>query len=564
MNGRDSTEPRTPPPRTIGAGEADVIIVGAGPVGMTLGMDLADRGVHVVVVETRARREPPSVKCNHISARTMETFRRLGVADALRDTRGLPFDHPNDVAFRTAMVAEYELARIVIPCRRDRLTATGGPDTWWPTPEPPHRLNQIDMEPVLFDHLERRRRVTILNRTRVESIEEDDQGIDAVATDLETGDRKRLRARFLIGCDGARSLVRKHIGAAFEGTPRLYDVQSTFIRAPTLRGLLRHDPAWMTIANNPRRCGSVLAIDGQETWLVHNSLLPGETYASVDRDRAIRDILGVGSDFDYEVIAHEDWTARRLVADRFRKGRVFICGDAAQLWVPMAGYGMNAGIASAMDLSWMLAAHLHGWAGPAILDAYEAERRPISDQVSRFAMDHAFRVMADRKHVPAEIEQPGSPGEEVRAAAGKALYELNVQQFCCGGLNFGYYYDRSPIIVYDGEAPPDYSMYDFTPSTAPGCRLPHFTLSDGRSLYDALGADFTLIRMDRDVVADGVLKAASERGVPITLLDLDQSAAPAEYRHPLLLVRPDRHIAWRGHHLPGDPEKIVKLVSAGD
>ena len=126
----------------------DVLIVGAGPVGLTLAMDLASRGVQVVVVELRAYAEPPNVKCNHVSARSMEQFRRLGVAAKLRDA-GLPADYPNDVAFRTS-VTGIELTRIPIPCRRDRYRETEGPDAWWPTPEPPHRINQLFLEPILL------------------------------------------------------------------------------------------------------------------------------------------------------------------------------------------------------------------------------------------------------------------------------------------------------------------------------------------------------------------------------------------------------------------------------
>ena len=139
----------------------------------------------------------------------------------------------------------------------------------------------------------------------------------------------------------------------------------------------------------------MFAVDGRETWLIHNYLRPDETdFAAVDRDRCIRLILGVGPDFEYEILGQEDWIGRRMLADRFRDRRVFICGDAAHIWVPFAGYGMNAGIADAMDLSWMLAGVLHGWAAPAILDAFEAERRPITEQVSHYAMNTALAIDA--------------------------------------------------------------------------------------------------------------------------------------------------------------------------
>src|SRR5690606_22153422 len=146
----------------------------------------------------------------------------------------------------------------------------------------------------------------------------------------------------------------------------------------------------------------------------------------------------------------------------------------AHLWVPYAGYGMNAGIADALNLSWLLAARLHGWGDEAILDAYEAERLPITEQVSRFAMDHAHKMMKARRAVPSGIEEPGPQGHALREVVGREAYALNVQQFCCAGLNFGYFYTGSPIIVEDGKAPPGYTMDGYTPATVPGCRVPHF------------------------------------------------------------------------------------------
>src|SRR3954469_8528328 len=447
-----------------------VLVVGAGPVGLTLAMDLAHRGISVAVVETRFAGEPPSVKCNHVSSGSVEIFRRLGLAQKLRDA-GLPADYPNDCSYRTTATG-IELSRILIPCRRDRYTATSGPDTGWPTAEPPHRINQIYMEPVLFEHAAAIDGLQILNRTAFEDFSEGNDGVVATVRNLDTGTTSQIHADFIVGCDGARSLVRKAIDANLQGTPIIQRVQSTYIHAANLPARM-DQPAWMTLSLNPRRCGTVVAIDGREKWLIHNHLnREDETFESVDRDASIRAILGVGPDFEYEVLSKEDWVGRRLVADRFRKGRAFICGDAAHLWMPYAGYGMNAGIADAVDLCWQLAARLNGWASAAILDAYEAERQPITDQVSRFAMDHAMKMMAQRGGVSTEIEDDTPRGHAARAALARAAYDLNVQQYCCAGLNFGYYYDASPIIAYDGAEQPGFTMADFTPSSTPGCRLP--------------------------------------------------------------------------------------------
>ena len=544
--------------------DCDVLIIGAGPVGLTLAIDLAWRAIDVTVVETRPRAAPPEPKCNHVAARTMEIFRRLGLAEKVRNA-GLPADYPHDISYRTSFTGQ-ELTRIKIPCRRDRFTATDAADGNWPTPEPPHRINQIFLEPILFEHAAAQPRIRIVNRTSAEDVVVEQNSASVTLRDLDTGAIRRMECRFLVGCDGARSVVRKAIGAELSGDAVIQQVQSTFIRAPGLIDRQQHANAWGTGAINPRRSGMVYAIDGSERWLVHNYMKPGETdFDAVDRDAAIRTILGVGADFNYEIISKEDWFGRRLIANKFRAGSAFIAGDAAHIWVPYAGYGMNAGIADAMNLSWLLAAHLNGWAPLAILDAYEAERWPITSQVSRFAMSHAEAEIRCRGAVPQEIEEAGPRGERARQDVGRLAYEINVRQYACAGLNFGTYYDRSPIIAYDGSEHPPYTMDSYTPSTVPGCRTPHLRCEDGRSLYDAMGPEFTLIRLDPALDVAALETAARSKAVPLKVIDVERrEACPgACYDVGLVLSRPDQHVAWRGNRLPDDAAGLIDRVRGG-
>ncbi|MBT3536299.1 MAG: FAD-dependent oxidoreductase [Rhodospirillaceae bacterium] len=539
-----------------------VLIVGAGPVGLTLAMDLAWRGIDVVVAETRARGEPPPPKCNHVAARSMEIFRRLGVAGKLRNA-GLPPDYPNDISYRTSYTGR-ELTRIPIPCRRDRYDSREGPDTGWPTPEPAHRINQIFLEPILFDHAAQMGRITILTRTAVTAMAQDDDQVTATMENLDNGAITHIDCQYLIGCDGGSSIIRKSIGAKLEGDAVISRNQSSYIRAPGLAKLQTETPAWATFSLNPRRSGNVYAIDGVERFIIHNYLRPGETdFDAIDRDWGIRTILGVDDSFEYEILAKEDWIGRRLVADKFRDRRAFICGDAAHIWVPYGGYGMNAGIADAMNLSWVMAAHLNGWAPAAILDAYEAERLPITEQVSHFVMNHAHAMASQRGGVPDNIEDDGPDGDAARAQLGQQAYDLNVQQYCAAGLNFGYYYDQSPIIDHAaarGDTAPGYTMAEYSPSTVPGCRLPHLWLGDrkwGRSLYDALGPEYTLLRSDPNMDAAPLLNAAAAQGLPLALLDLPTGT----YDHALVIARPDQHVAWRGGGVPDDPDGLINILN---
>lgn len=538
------------------ARDAEVIVVGAGPVGITLALDLASRGVEVLVLERRAADDRTSVKTNHISARSMETFRRLGLADAIRAV-GLPEDHPHDCAYRTTLIG-HELGRTPLASTAaKRARADSGADAAWPTPEPPHRVNQTFVEPILHAAVEAAKGIRILYRVEVSDVRQDGGSASVLARDLGSGLRREFRARFVVGCDGPGSAVRRRIGAHLEGPPMTGRMLSTLIRSPELMERMPHPPAWSVSVFNPRRHGAMITIDGREQFLLHSPLLPDEDYAEVDRGRVLCELIGA-DDVDYEILSIEDFTGRGLVASTYRVGRVFLAGDAAHLWLPFAGYGMNAGIADAVDLAWLLAAHLQGWAPQAILDAYEAERRPVTVQVSHHTMGLFPKVTALAAGVPAEIEDDSAAGEAARAEFGERAISLNTPQYAAAGLNFGYFYDGSPIISYDGEPPPPYTMGDFKASTVPGCRVPHLWLDDGRSLLDAIGPAYTLIRAEPAVDVTPIRLAAERAGVPLELVDLGEASG---YDHPLVIARADHHVAWRGRQAPEDPATLFARLT---
>lgn len=538
---------------------ADLVIIGAGPVGMSCAMAAALRGLSVVVVERRKAGEAPSAKCNTVAARTMELFRTFGIADAVR-AAGLPDAYPTDSIYCTSITG-YELARLRMPSRAER-GGTGFLDDGWPTPEPMVRVSQIYLEPIMFERMRTLPGVTVLNETEFASFEQNDTGVVVHAHAPSVGDI-RIEAHYMIGCDGGRSAIRKAIGAELVGDAEIGRTRTTLVRAPKLLSLFgERRPAWMSWVASHKVRGTVIAIDGRETWLLHRSMPNREMpYEALDFDRSIRDLLGVDDSFTYEVLHHEDWTGRRLVADRFRDRRVFIAGDAAHIWVPFAGYGMNAGIADGANLVWHLSAVIKQSAPPSRLDAYEAERHPITEQVSRLAMDSVMQNMQAMGGVlpPPVLTEATPEGEGLRKLIGERLYAMNVAQMSPAGLNFGYYYDRSPLIAYDGEAPPAYSMGDFTSSTAPGCRLPHVYVA-GTSIYDRLGPDYTLLRFNRDAKADALLAAAKRAGVPLKLIDAPKPPEPV-FRHDLLMVRTDQHIAWRGNSAPADADALMSRLS---
>jgi len=532
----------------MAAPDVDVAVIGYGPVGAMLANLLGMSGLSVVVLEREASvyHLPRAVSAD---GEALRLFQTIGLADELlpRLNTSRNIRHVN---------AQGQLLLL--------LTRAGiGPEGW----NNAYRFYQPELESILRAGVARFPQVDVRLRADAFALDEHADHVCVRFENLASGALDAVTARYVIGCDGARSIVRKAIGAELAGDAVVQRVQSTYIRAPSLIGLQRHERAWGTGSINPRRSGMVYAIDGRERWLLHNYMKPGEgDFDEVDRDASLRTILGVEADFKYEIISNEDWYGRRLIANRFRDRCAFIAGDAAHIWVPYAGYGMNAGIADAMNLSWLLAAHLNGWAPPAILDAYEAERWPITSQVSRFAMSHAEAEIRRRGSVPGDIEQAGPEGERARHEVGRLTYEINVQQYACAGLNFGTYYDQSPIIAYDGAAHPAYTMNSYTPSTVPGCRTPHLWCKDGRSLYDAMGPEFTLLRFDPATDVAALDAAARLRGLPLKVLDVERpdsaiSDGSAIYDgDKLVLSRPDQHVAWRSNKLPADSLAMIDRV----
>lgn len=542
--------------------QAPIVIAGAGPVGMSAAIFAAMYGVRVIVVEPRKAGEPPSAKCNTVASRTMETFRLFGIAEAVRNA-GLPDDYPTDTIYCTSLTG-YELTRLKMPSRDER-AQKGFLDDNWLTPEPMVRVSQLYLEPILFKRMQAAPEITILNETSVESFDQDQDGVTVRCKRLTDGQPLTIKARFLIGCDGGRSTIRKALGFKLVGDAELGRTRSTLVRSPDIRRLFGdRRPAWMSWVASSKIRGNVVAINGEDIWLLHRGM-PNSTmaYEDLDFDQSIRDLLGVGKDLSYEVLSHEDWMGRRLVAERFRDRNVFIAGDAAHLWIPYAGYGMNAGIADGVNLSWILTAVLRGWADPKMIDAFEAERHPITEQVSRLAMRKVIENMEAMGSgpPPAILTDEGEAADQVRAMIGARLYETNVPQMSPEGLNFGYYYDASPIISYDGEKAPEYSMGDCTPSTVPGCRMPHFWVG-GKSIYDLLGPDYSLVRFNPATDIAALATAAANANLPIKFIDVPRPASPDVFRENLLLVRRDQHVAWRGNALPSDPEKLARFLAA--
>jgi hypothetical protein len=378
-----------------------------------------------------------------------------------------------------------------------------------------------------------------------------------------------VRGAFLVGCDGGSSTVRRQLGIRYAGEGPLGTslfggpMISAHLRIPGLRARLAGREFWQGWSVNRDGVTDLITLDGRDEYMTHSALGPGTGSAELAAVVA----RALACDVDVEVLAMAPWTAgRALVADKFASGRVFLCGDSAHLFTPTGGLGMNTGIDDAANLAWKLAAVLQGWGGPGLLASYEAERHPVAVRNTTAARALARSVQAVR--VGEDIEEPGPAGDAERRRVGALLGQMG-EEFASIGIQLGARYDGSPVVLGDGtQAPPDRPDV-YQPSATPGGRLPHLRLPDGSSVFDRLGPGFTLLQTGKrgPVEADieALRRQASSLGVPLRVLDVAHDDAAGFYGAPMLLVRPDQHVAWRGVRVD-DPARILAILTgnAGD
>ena len=523
------------PPRT------QVLIVGGGPFGLTLAIELGRRGIASVLVDQNPG-TTRNAAANATQARTMEHFRRLGFADEIR-ALGLPPDFPTDVAYFTRF-ARHELARFSLPSSRDAKQLVTTLSGSWSAAELPHRCNQKFIEPVLRRHAEAEPSVSVSYGRRMTGFRTFPDRIEAEV------DGESVTAQYLVGADGARSTVRQALGVAYAGETgvvrpfvggRMYAVHA---RIPDFYREVPHRPAWMNVAFNPERRCFMPAVDGKGEFAFHTQLSPGETESAVTEADAVRMVQQtIGLPLRVEVLARAPWTAgHSLVAERFSMGRVFIGGDAAHLFTPTGGLGYNTAVEDAVNLGWKLAAVLKGTAAPSLLGSYEAERRPLALRNTAYAK--GFADSLGNYVPPPEIEDDTPAGEAARRRAGEYYAAHGRAEFNIPGITFGGRYDGSPAIVSDGSAPPPDRANEYTSSACPGGRPPHLWLEDGRSLYDEFGFEWTLLVMGSSD-GRGFIDSARRRGLDLKVVDVKK--ARHLYEADLALIRPDQMVAWRGN-----------------
>lgn len=543
----------------------DVLIAGAGPCGLMLANELGLRNVPCLVVDPKAT-TAFNPQANATQARTMEHFRRIGLSRQIR-ALGLPGDHPTDIAYFTRF-ARHELARLRLPTAAQATEQIKRLAGSWSAAELPHRVSQKYVEGVLREHAEQRTGRRIGFGWRLQSFDDTGDEVLARVAPAAGGEAVTVRARYLVGADGARSGVRGALGIEMGGATGLQrqfmggKMFAIYLRAPAFYERYPHDIAWMYVSVNHERRVFMASVDGRGEFAFHAAVHPHETPEDWTYDDARRIFAEAsGMDIDFEVLSTGVWIAgHSLVAERYQHGRVFIAGDAAHLFTPTGGLGYNTAVGDAVNLGWKLAAVVKGQAHASLLDTYEQERRPIGLRNTAYAREFADSV--GLFEVTPALEAEGATGDALRAQASEVLGAHVRREFNIPGVTFGERVDASPIVFGDPDRVPPDQANAYHPSTQPGGRLPHRWLRGERSLYDLLGFEWTVLTPAHAVAeAQRLAEVGRAAGLPVAVLPLAEDEAGDLLDEGLLLVRPDQVIAWRGANVPENAAAIWARVA---
>src|SRR5215216_3121588 len=526
-----------------------VLIVGGGPVGLALAGDLGWRGVRCLLIE-QSDGSIYQPRQDLVGIRTMEFCRRWGLVPAV-EASPYPRDVRQDNIYVTSL-AGYELGR-------ERFPSMGVEKPPAVSPQKRERCPQNMFDPILRAFAASHPTIELRYRTRLLSLTQDADRITAEVEDLARDRRYTIPARFIAGCDGARSLVRETLGIAMSGTPALTYTTNVIFRCPHLVSLHDKGQAYRFIILGPEGTwATIVAINGRDQWRF--SIIRGPEQRELSKDEihaAIRRAVGI--DFDYEILTVLPWVRRELVADHYRNGRGFILGDAAHAMSPTGGFGMNTGIGDAVDLSWKLAAVLAGWGGPALLDSFEAERRPVGARNVAEASRNLRRMLSPGPNP--DLLDESEQGARTRERLGREFSALMRHEWFTLGVHLGYRYESSPICWPDGTSAPPDDPKVYVPTARTGSRAPHLWLADGRSTLDLFGRSFTLLGLGVDAPdAAPLIEAAGQRGLPMRFVPLDEPQVLELYERRLVLVRPDGHVAWRDDSAPADPLAVIDRV----
>ena len=370
--------------------DVPVVVVGAGPAGLAAAIALARIGVETLLVERRA--ELSSLpRATAVSLRSMELIRSWGVEDAVR-AEAVDVEWHGWLSETLATVAAGSMWPTGIPTREQAALLS---------PTAPACVPQDHLEPALLEHLRSLGASRVHLHTEVVQVSNRPEGVEVGLRDVANGDLRTVRARYLVAADGARSRIRRALGIAMRGPDGLGHVVTAIFRAPLWQAVGEYRYGVYSVTH-PHGAGTFLPSGRGDRWHYGTWVDADDVNAYTPQRFARRIRAGAGvDDLDVSIERTGSFSFAAQLADRFRAGNVFLAGDSAHRVTPRGGTGMNTAIASGHDLGWKLGWVLRGWAGPELLDTYEAERRPVAaHNVARSAdPDGSTRATADELHV---------------------------------------------------------------------------------------------------------------------------------------------------------------------
>ena len=533
--------------------KTEVLIVGAGPVGLTLAIDLGKRGIRCTLIE---QKEAPQFlpKMERANARSMEMYRRIGLADPIRKA-GLRGDCPMDVYVVLSLQGP-PLLRLRYPSVDEARAECRATNDGSGALEPYQLISQYTLEPLLKSVAESLPTVSVRFGTEFVSLVQDEEGV--AATVKSGGKTETLRVDYLVGCDGGTSPVRKQLGIKLRGEGAMMEFRQALFRCDELFDRL-------PLGNGPGRGRHYHVADDKASFLImQDSTVHWTLHAVVGSDQEMKAQFEkvVGFPVEYEMLSCFPWRQNLLLADRYRDRRVFLAGDAAHLVIPTGGLGMNTGVGDAFDLSWKLAATLRGWGGDNLLGAYEHERRQVGDRnvgASRYASIGRRKWRSMYRPNIAENTPEGRQNREILASVAEVEQRKTNEMI---GAEMGYRYVDSPIIM-DIPGGPEHLFREYVPTTWPGARLPHVWLDDGTAMQDHIPADgYTLLKLGQTrAETAGLEQALRAFGAPVAVMDVPDQIARDIYGFDLILLRPDMHIVWRGQQPPDDCALVAAIAT---